>query len=137
MSSTVANEPESLKKGPSEERKRTDLPSMDANDSGTPISKYHSTLRRIRAFTAFLDYSEYVTEGKGLDSAASINSDGRISLHFDLKEGMPHMPPEHAEEVEEFAVDKKGWNVCPKMNIVIMIVGSRGMSTESFHTYLT
>jgi hypothetical protein len=44
------------------------------------------------------------------------------------------MPPE--QDVEEFAVDAMGWNVCPKMNIVVMIVGSRGMSTESFHTYL-
>jgi len=69
----------------------------------------------------------------GLDSAASINPDGRISLQFDLKEGVPHMPQEHAQDVEEFAVDEKGWNVCPKMNIVVMIVGSRGMSTELFH----
>ncbi|KIM49654.1 glycosyltransferase family 1 protein [Hebeloma cylindrosporum] len=73
-----------------------------------------------------INYSKYVAQGKGLDSSASINADGRISLHFDLKEGMPHMPPEHAQDVEEFGVDEKGWDVCPKMNIVIMIVGSRG-----------
>jgi len=133
MSSIVTSEPESPQKGPgkrSEERKRADLPSVDKNH--TPISKYRITLQRIRAFTAFLDYSKYATQGKGLDSTASINPDGRISLNFDLKEGMPHMPPE--QDIEEFAVDVTGWNVCPKMNIVVMIVGSRGMSTESFHT---
>jgi hypothetical protein len=136
MSPTVTNERESLQKSPgkpSEEWKRADLPSVDKNH--TPISKYYITLQRIRAFTAFLDYSKYVTQGEGLDSAASINSDGRISLNFDLKEDMPEMAPE--QDVEEFAVDGMGWNVCPKMNIVVMIVGSRGMSTESFHTYLT
>lgn len=135
MSSTVVNEPESLRKDPSEERERADLPSVDMNDSGTPISEYHSTLRRIRAFTTFLDYSKYLTQGKGLDSAASIDPDGRISLQFDLKEGMANMPPEHAQDVEEFAVDEKGWSVCPKINVVIMIVGSRGMSAASF-TYI-
>ena len=44
------------------------------------------------------------------------------------------MPQEHAQDVEEFAVDEKGWNMCPKMNIVVMIVGSRGMFNELFHT---
>jgi len=77
------------------------------------------------------DYAEYVTQGKGLDSVASIRPDGRISLHFDLKDDVSDMSPEHGQDVEEFAVDEKGWNMCPKMNIVIMIVGSRGMYLES------
>lgn len=36
------------------------------------------------------------------------------------------MHNDHAHDVEEFAVDKNEWNACPSMNIVIMIVGSRG-----------
>ncbi|KAF8968242.1 glycosyltransferase family 1 protein [Flammula alnicola] len=63
---------------------------------------------------------------QGLDSIASINADGRISLDLDLKNDAPDMPQDHALDVEEFAVDKKHWNACPTMNIVIMIVGSRG-----------
>jgi hypothetical protein len=80
---------------------------------------------------SFSDYAEYVTQGKGLDSVASIRPDGRISLRFDLKDGVSDMPQEHGQDVEEFAVDEKEWKLCPKMNIVIMIVGSRGMSIES------
>jgi len=52
--------------------------------------------------------------------------DGRISLKFDLKgAGLTDIPQEPDEDVVEFAVDKE-WKDCPPMNIVIMIVGSRG-----------
>ncbi|PBK62940.1 UDP-Glycosyltransferase/glycogen phosphorylase [Armillaria solidipes] len=37
----------------------------------------------------------------------------------------PDLPEDHAPDVKEFAVDRE-WNRFPKMNIVIMIVGSRG-----------
>lgn len=47
-------------------------------------------------------------------------------MTFDMKEAWPDMPHDHAEMVEEFAVDSK-WKQYPLMNIVIMIVGSRGV----------
>ncbi|KAF9036866.1 hypothetical protein BJ165DRAFT_614010 [Panaeolus papilionaceus] len=34
-----------------------------------------------------INFKEYVSQGKGLESHASVNRDGRISLVFDLKEG--------------------------------------------------
>lgn len=77
-----------------------------------------------------LDYAQYVSEGEGLDSIASVSPDGRISIHLDLKNDAPDMHKDHAHDVEEFAVDKTAWKTCPNMNILIMIVGSRGTSNE-------
>jgi len=47
---------------------------------------------------------------------------------FDLKKGAAEIPCEddNATPVKEFAVDSM-WTDCPTMNIVIMIVGSRGV----------
>ena len=68
----------------------------------------------------------YISEGQGLNSVGNVSPDGRISIHLDLEKGTPDMHNDHAHDVEEFAVDKNEWNACPQMNIVIMIVGSRG-----------
>jgi hypothetical protein len=57
---------------------------------------------------------------------ASVKKDGRISVNFDLKQGTAEIPYDHAASVKEFAIDST-WKDCPTMNIVIMIVGSRGM----------
>lgn len=46
-------------------------------------------------------------------------------ISLDLKERLPDLPENHAREVKEFGVDEK-WQDYPPMNIVIMIVGSRG-----------
>ncbi|KAF8177615.1 glycosyltransferase family 1 protein [Pholiota molesta] len=73
-----------------------------------------------------INYAQYVSEGEGLDSIASVSPDGRISIHLDLKNDAPDMRKDHAQDVEEFAVDKTAWKTCPNMNILIMIVGSRG-----------
>ncbi|KAF4614897.1 hypothetical protein D9613_003313 [Agrocybe pediades] len=76
-----------------------------------------------------VNYAEYVSQGDNLDSVASVNSEGRISVQFDLKHGMPELSRERtdsSDDLEEFAIDKKQWKDCPTMNIVIMIVGSRG-----------
>ncbi|KAF9484985.1 glycosyltransferase family 1 protein [Pholiota conissans] len=72
------------------------------------------------------DYARIVSEGQGLHSVASVSEDGRISLHIDLKNDAPDLHKEHTLDEEEFAVDKTEWKTCPNMNILIMIVGSRG-----------
>ena len=77
------------------------------------------------------DYAEFVSAGKGLESAARVRSDGRISVKFDLKKGASDILHDYAVPVEEFAIDSQ-WKDCPKMNIVIMIVGSRGMNRNLF-----
>ncbi|PPQ82369.1 hypothetical protein CVT25_008330 [Psilocybe cyanescens] len=73
-----------------------------------------------------VNYAEYVSQGKGLDSVASVSPDGRISLLFDFKDKLPELPKIQSRNTEEFAVDTKEWRECPNMNIVIMVVGSRG-----------
>ncbi|KIJ63362.1 glycosyltransferase family 1 protein [Hydnomerulius pinastri MD-312] len=69
---------------------------------------------------------EYQATGQGLASSARLASDGRIEISLDLKESIPELPNDYAHEVAEFALDKEGWKDVPKMNIVIMVVGSRG-----------
>ncbi|KAF5318012.1 hypothetical protein D9619_012250 [Psilocybe cf. subviscida] len=76
-----------------------------------------------------INYSEYVSQGNGLDSVARCNPDGRISLTFDFKNDAPQdlaQPRHNTHEFEEFAVETGEWTACPAMSIVIMIVGSRG-----------
>ncbi|KAK0210173.1 UDP-Glycosyltransferase/glycogen phosphorylase [Desarmillaria ectypa] len=72
-----------------------------------------------------ISYGRYIAAGKGLRSSAFITRDGRISVSLDLKHKLPELPEDYAPDVKEFAVDRK-WKKFPKMNIVIMIVGSRG-----------
>ncbi|KAJ3732112.1 glycosyltransferase family 1 protein [Lentinula guzmanii] len=73
-----------------------------------------------------IDYVEYTQTGKGLFSKARIDPDGRIVVSLDLKQQLPDLPPDYAPEVHEFGIDKSKWMKYPSMNIVIMIVGSRG-----------
>jgi sterol 3beta-glucosyltransferase len=77
------------------------------------------------------DYSQYTSLGEGLLSIAKLTLDGQISTSFDLKKYLPDFLPSQilTQEVDEFAVDHERWRDCPNMNIVIMIVGSRGKST--------
>jgi sterol 3beta-glucosyltransferase len=72
------------------------------------------------------DYTEYKAIGKGLSSFARVDDDGRIVISLDLKQKLPDLPEDYAKAVEEFALDEKSWRDVPAMNIVIMIVGSRG-----------
>ncbi|KAK0227822.1 UDP-Glycosyltransferase/glycogen phosphorylase [Armillaria fumosa] len=72
-----------------------------------------------------ISYGKYIAAGKGLVSSAFITPDGRISVSLDLKQKLPDLPEDHALDVKEFAVDRE-WRRFPKMNIIIMIVGSRG-----------
>lgn len=73
---------------------------------------------------------DYKSSGKGLASAARVTADGRIVVSLDLKKKLPDLPPDYAQDIQEFAVDKTQWKDYPPMNIVIMIVGSRGLPTR-------
>ncbi|KAF8589708.1 glycosyltransferase family 1 protein [Ramaria rubella] len=72
-----------------------------------------------------VEYAEYRLVGKGLDSFARVTPDGRISISLDLKNKLPDLPLGYANPVKEFAVDEN-YDKPPRINIVIMIVGSRG-----------
>ncbi|KAK7035899.1 sterol 3-beta-glucosyltransferase UGT80A2 [Favolaschia claudopus] len=72
-------------------------------------------------------FAQYTSFGKGLDSMARVLPDGRIVVSLDLKHKLPDLPVAgNVQNVQEFAVDKTEWKKCPNLNIVIMIVGSRG-----------
>ncbi|KAG7094782.1 hypothetical protein E1B28_005597 [Marasmius oreades] len=71
-------------------------------------------------------FAHYTKAGRGLESNACIKRDGSISISLKVKKRLPDLPSDHAKGVHEFAVDKDGWKNVPKLNIVIMIVGSRG-----------
>jgi hypothetical protein len=43
-----------------------------------------------------------------------------------MRHDLPDLPRDYAQDVQEFAVDDTQWKHNPGMNIVIMIVGSRG-----------
>ena len=47
-------------------------------------------------------------------------------ISLDLRQKLPDLPEDYAKEVNEFAVDAQAWQDVPRLNIVIMIVGSRG-----------
>ena len=73
-----------------------------------------------------VEYEEYRVVGKGLTSYARVTPDGKISITLDLKNKLPDLPENYANPVKEFAVDEKEYDNPPHINIVIMIVGSRG-----------
>lgn len=66
-----------------------------------------------------------------MDTRAELDEGGRIDLWMDLKhkltDGTVDLPDGYAAPIEEYAVDKKTTD-CPPLNIVIFLVGSRGMS---------
>lgn len=45
-----------------------------------------------------------------------------------MKKKLPDLPKDYARDVKEDGIDTKGFDSPPRMSIVIMIVGSRGMS---------
>ncbi|GLB35572.1 putative glycosyltransferase family 1 protein [Lyophyllum shimeji] len=73
-----------------------------------------------------IDYAEWKSTGKGLNSVARVTEDGRIVVSLELAQKLPDLRQDYARDVEEFAVDRTEWKQYPSMNIVIMIVGSRG-----------
>jgi sterol 3beta-glucosyltransferase len=62
-----------------------------------------------------------------LPTSAQLHSDGRINVSLALKGKLPDLSNDHAIQVDEFAPDLN-WKDCPRMSIVVMIVGSRGNS---------
>ena len=112
----------------SPEEQQNDIRFVDANNDSTGdylISVLSGILLRSDKFGA--DYV-YKSQGRGLLSIARLSLDGQMSMSFDLKKRLPDFLPSQilSQEVEEFAVDHERWRDCPSMNIVIMIVGSRG-----------
>ncbi|KAF7298465.1 Glycosyltransferase family 1 protein [Mycena kentingensis (nom. inval.)] len=74
-------------------------------------------------------FAQYTAAGSGLASAARVLPDGRIVVSLDLKKHLPDLPKDHAQDVQEFATDPDAAHrpdACPSLNIVVMIVGSRG-----------
>jgi hypothetical protein len=102
-----------------------DVPVLPANNTTSEDAMYVD-VGDLDLKNASINYGEYVSSGKGLKSLATIGPDGQISLTFDLKQHLPDLPTDHAREVKEFAIDQTKWRDYPSMNIVIMIVGSRG-----------
>ena len=78
------------------------------------------------------EYVEYTASGNGLNSSAQLTEDGRIVVSFDLKKSLPDLPEDHAWDVREFALDDMTWSSFPAMNILIMIVGSRGVDRFTY-----
>jgi sterol 3beta-glucosyltransferase len=101
---------------------------QEFDDPGKHEDATHIDIGSIQADPAIINYAEYVSSGKGLSSFARVTEDGRIVVSLDLKQKLPDLPKEYAKDVEEFAVDGSRWNEVPKINVVIMIVGSRGTS---------
>ncbi|THH04471.1 hypothetical protein EW145_g5499 [Phellinidium pouzarii] len=85
-----------------------------------------STFSKLPEAERLIDYAQYFVSGAGLASAARLTDDGRINVSLDLKHILPDLPPDYAKEVQESATDSTGFRSPPCMNIVIMIVGSRG-----------
>ncbi|KAG8698648.1 hypothetical protein FRC08_005788, partial [Ceratobasidium sp. 394] len=73
-----------------------------------------------------INYAAYKAMGKGLASSAEVTPDGRIVISLDMKKALPDLPRDYANPVREYAIDKEDWHTAPAMNVVIMIVGSRG-----------
>ncbi|KZO92404.1 glycosyltransferase family 1 protein [Calocera viscosa TUFC12733] len=73
-----------------------------------------------------INYSEYKATGKGLLSSARVTPDGRIVISLRLKQALPDLPKDYANPVEETGIDTSHEPHIPPLNIVIMIVGSRG-----------
>ncbi|RDB19239.1 Sterol 3-beta-glucosyltransferase UGT80A2 [Hypsizygus marmoreus] len=73
-----------------------------------------------------INYAEWKSTGKGLTSLARVTEDGRIVISLNLAQKLPDLPKNYARDVKEFAVDETEWRHYPRMNIVVMIVGSRG-----------
>lgn len=89
------------------------------------------TVRFLRSIT-YVAYSRYQSIGKGLASSAQLTENGQILVSLDLKKKLPELPSDHAVPVREFAIDRAASDQAPPMSIVIMIVGSRGGSGQSF-----
>ena len=80
-------------------------------------------------------YSSYSSSGDGMDSVAHLTKDGRIEMTFDVKTKLPHLDSDHAMDVHEYDIDRSTHFNTPPLNIVIMIVGSRGQSNLTYFLF--
>ncbi|KAF5386949.1 hypothetical protein D9615_002027 [Tricholomella constricta] len=107
-----------------------DVPILPTNEAGYPPDNApsNSTIVDLGSIQTDpkINYAEWKSTGKGMKSIARVTEDGRIVISLDLAQKLPDLPKDYARDVEEFAVDEKEWKQYPSMNIVIMIVGSRG-----------
>lgn len=77
------------------------------------------------------DFHSVTEAGPGGRARTAVKADGTLDIWVDLKgdvkERFLHddLPEDHAPEVVEYAVDRRGGE-CPPLNIVIFLVGSRG-----------
>ncbi|PPQ66045.1 hypothetical protein CVT26_010801 [Gymnopilus dilepis] len=105
----------------------TITPTSDVRDDHERVGQEKKKNSPIKQTT--INYAKYVSHGIGLDSIAGLTKDGRISLNFDFKKRIPtigSLTEFRSRDVEEFGIDQDHWKDCPKLSIVIMIVGSRG-----------
>ena len=70
-----------------------------------------------RANDVWSEYVEYIASGAGLASSARVLDDGRISVSLNLKKALPELPADYAQDVKEFAIDKKDYAAVPALNI--------------------
>ncbi|GHJ85208.1 hypothetical protein NliqN6_1610 [Naganishia liquefaciens] len=73
-----------------------------------------------------IDPSRLEIKGPELSTKAELRRDGTIRVSFNAKKKFPDLPPDYALPVREYGVDLSRPLRVPVLNIVIMIVGSRG-----------
>ncbi|KAG8896572.1 hypothetical protein FRB99_008829 [Tulasnella sp. 403] len=91
---------------------------------GIPNDLGEERARNYKPTPSNLGYGTY--EGRGLKSSAKLTDDGRILISLDLQRALLDLPKDYANPVKEYAVDTSALMSTPPMNVVIMIVGSRG-----------
>jgi hypothetical protein len=62
------------------------------------------------------------------DADANVQDDGRVQISFGRRLSKK-FPANYGQAVKEFGVDPIGFLDAPRMNVNIMIVGSRGTSS--------
>ncbi|KAF9262252.1 glycosyltransferase family 1 protein [Marasmius fiardii PR-910] len=102
---------------------KEDFPAIYHDGKSLNSAGDSATGSRASLFSRFVQFTKV---GRGLESRARLERDGSIAISLTLKKKLPDLPVDHAQKVQEFAVDGTGWRNVPKLNIVIMIVGSRG-----------
>jgi hypothetical protein len=68
-----------------------------------------------------------ISNGPGLDSEAELDENGMINVSLKVKGALPAIPNLLPTSIEEFGVERNTGQDIPPLNIVIMIVGSRGI----------
>lgn len=100
--------------------------STEERHSGQPLRTF-STLHNFDGWSDIIrsGYTELSSQGKNLSTNAKVHTDGRINLSLACARELPELPHNHTWPVAEPAIDVN-WRSCPRMSVVIMIVGSRG-----------